>query len=393
MLRNSTLFFCLTGLLMLGLLSPAFCQTIMFDDFDYSGVDDPEFSTFNKWQVIDGQNGPPYGAQYSKDNIEFIQDPENANNSLVTLSTTVNGANQESTQARIETQGFEYFEGTYASRVYFTDTPNEYEDANIQTFYTIVSYLHAEDGSKYSELDFEYMASDKWGISPNNPVMYLTAWNRYIADPWQAWKRYSAYDESFEGWHTFIVSCTDGVNVNFWIDGSFMGSMATTDSDGTSVYPRSPMQVAFANWIWNHAVGNSTNDRKSTMKVDWVLFQKDTELTPTQVDDLVNGFRTEGIKRRNLEGESLKVTEPLSVNRESSSSEPSIYPNPANEQIWIQGIDEETKVTILDLTGKVVLEQQTQGKSIDVRGLPSGVYTITIQSKNRVSSTQFFKER
>lgn len=286
----------LNGLVVLG-------QVKMFDDFNYQSINDPALSSFNKWGIVNGTSGPPEGAYYSRDNITFKPDPNLAGNSLMTLSTTVDGQSKAITNSRIETSGFEYFEGTYASRVYVSDVPFDYQDANIQTFYTIVSHLLGNDGSVYSELDFEYMASDHWGISAKQPVMYLTSWNRYIPDPWQAWKRYFAYQESFQGWHDFVVSCTDGVNVKYWIDGEYMGAMATTDSDGTSVYPRSPMQVAFANWIWNFAVGPSQDDRTTTMEVDWVLFVKDQAVLTEQVLSMVGDYRSGGIIRENLNGD------------------------------------------------------------------------------------------
>lgn len=285
----------------------ATAQTIMFDDFNYADVNDAQISSFNKWSIVDGVNGPPTNAQYSKNNIKFIDDPNLAGNKLMTLSTTVNGQSKATTHSRIETQGYEYFEGTYAARVYFDETPYTYKDANIQTFYTIVSYVLGGDGSKYSELDFEYMAADKWGTSTDKQVMYMTAWNRYIADPWQAWKNYFTSTKSWVGWHTCIVSCTDKVNVKFWIDGQYFGQMSKTDNDGTSVYPRNPMQVAFANWIWNNVVGPSTTNRTTTMEVDWTLFYKDQERTPQQVDAQVASFRAQGIQRRNLAGQEYKV--------------------------------------------------------------------------------------
>lgn len=284
-------------------------QTIMFDDFTYSGVTDGQLSSFNKWNIINGTSGPPEGGQYRSDNITFITDPASVNNKLMTLSTTVNGQTKATTHARIETNGFEYFEGTYSARVYLSDVPFTYKDGNVQTFYTIVSSSLGTDGSKYSELDFEYMAADKWGISADNKVLYLTSWNRYIADPWQAWKRYFSYQQSYAGWHTFTVSCTDGVNVKFWIDNDYKGAMSTTDNDGSSVYPRSPMQVAFANWIWNNVVGTNTANRTTTMQVDWVLFSKNQEMTPQQVEAQVATYRSQGLQRRNLAGNTY-VTNP-----------------------------------------------------------------------------------
>jgi hypothetical protein len=296
-------------LLAMGLIPfAANAQTVMFDDFNYSGVNDAQLGAFNKWTIVDGVNGPPSNAMYSKNNITFINDPADASNKLMTLSTTVNGSTRATTHSRIETVGYEYFEGTYAARVYFSETPFQYKDANIQTFYTIVSYLLGGDGSRYSELDFEYMAADKWGTATDKQVMYMTSWNRYIAEPWQAWKNHFAQQKSFVGWHTCIVSCTNKVDVKFWLDGVYIGSMAQTDNDGSSVYPRSPMQVAFANWIWNNVIGSSTANRTTTMQVDWTLFGKDLELSPTEVNNRIAAFRAQGVQRRNLLGQEYRVT-------------------------------------------------------------------------------------
>ena len=299
---KNTLYCAFSSLLLFAIQSST-AQTIMFDDFNYESVNDAQLTSFNKWNVINGVSGPPEGGLYQRNNIQFKADPTNPSNKLMTLATTVNGQTKAITHSRIETQGYEYFEGTYAARVYFSETPFGYKDANIQTFYTIVGSNLSGDGSKYSELDFEYMAADKWGISENNQVMYLTSWNRYIADPWQAWKRYWSEKKSYAGWHTFVVSCTDGKNVNYYMDGQFITSMATTDNDGTSVYPRSMMQVAFANWVWNSVIGASTDSRSTTMEVDWVLFQKNTALTPAQVNTQVSTFRTQGVQRQNLAGQ------------------------------------------------------------------------------------------
>jgi hypothetical protein len=58
-----------------------FGQTIMFDDFSYSGTSDPQFSVFNKWNIVDGVSGPPEGGVYSRNNVGFVTDPSNpANN-------------------------------------------------------------------------------------------------------------------------------------------------------------------------------------------------------------------------------------------------------------------------------------------------------------------------
>jgi hypothetical protein len=290
----------------------AFGQVIMFDDFNYSSNTDPQLGAFNKWTIVDGVSGPPEGGVYSRNNVAFINDPANSANRLMTLNTTVNGQTKAVTHSRIETAGYEYFTGTYAARVYLSDVPFTYKDANIQTFFTIVSSSLAGDGSKYSELDIvEYMAADKWGIAPDQRVMYTTSYHKYIPEPWAAWKTYFANQGSYAGWHTFIASCTDGVNVKYWMDNTYLGAHSTTDGnnpDGRTdlpVYPRSNMMVAFANWVWNNVVGSSTTNRTTQMQADWVLYYRNQELSLAQVNNQVSTYRNQGLKRRNLAGQTF----------------------------------------------------------------------------------------
>ncbi|WKL49364.1 carbohydrate-binding protein [Flavobacterium pectinovorum] len=286
-------------------------QVIMFDDFNYSGNTDPQLASFNKWQIINGVSGPPEGATYSRNNVNFITDPNDASNKLMTLKTTVNGQSKAITHSRIESS-YEYFEGTYASRVYLSDEAFASKDANIQTFFTIVSSALAKDGSKYSELDIiEYMAADKWGVSPDNRVGYTTSYHKYIANPWTPWKTYSTQQKSLAGWHTFIATCTDGVNIRYYMDNTLIATHSVTDNEtqaGLSVYPRSTMQIAFANWIWNNVLGTGTGNRENTFMTDWVLYYKNTAVDLAQINTLVASYKAQGLKRRNLAGQTFYDT-------------------------------------------------------------------------------------
>ncbi len=63
----------------------SFAQTVMFDYFNYTNVADPQLPIFNKWEIVDGINGPPSNAVYSKNNIQFLDDPAQAGNRIMTL--------------------------------------------------------------------------------------------------------------------------------------------------------------------------------------------------------------------------------------------------------------------------------------------------------------------
>jgi len=370
-------------------------QTIMFDDFTYTGVNDPQLSTFNKWDIVDGQSGPPEGALYSKNNIAFVVDPNNASNKLMTLSTTVNGTTKATTHSRIESS-YEYFEGTYAARVYITDQANVTKDANIQTFFTIVPSSYAGDGTQYSELDIvEYMAADKWGVSPDNPVLYTTSYHKYIANPWQAWKTYFASKKSWAGWHTFIASCTDGVNVKYWIDDTYLGSQSVTDAEtqaGLSVYPRRNMQIAFANWIWNNVVGSSTANRTNTMQADWTLFYKSQELSLTQINTLVSGYRTQGLQRRNLAGQTY-ITASTNQAPNVSLTAPvnnATFTAPASIIISANATDADGTVSKVEFyNGTTLLNSDaTAPYSFAWTNVATGTYNITAKATDNLGATK-----
>jgi hypothetical protein len=54
----------------------------------------------------------------------------------------------------------------------------------------------------------------------------------------------------------------------------------------------------------------------------------------------------------------------------------SIYPNPADDFITIEGVSEKTEFAIIDLTGKVICEKLVKDSKIDVSDLGKGLYFI-----------------
>lgn len=57
----------------------------------------------------------------------------------------------------------------------------------------------------------------------------------------------------------------------------------------------------------------------------------------------------------------------------------SIYPNPANDFIYIQTESELDKIQIADLSGKVVMNQKVSNDSrINIANLPKGIYVVTL---------------
>jgi hypothetical protein len=70
-----------------------------------------------------------------------------------------------------------------------------------------------------------------------------------------------------------------------------------------------------------------------------------------------------------------------------------VYPNPANDYLYI-GIEKDVKAEIVDMNGRVVVSNisvsANSAKRIDVSGLTSGLYTIRVISDNYTSSKRVF---
>lgn len=82
------------------------------------------------------------------------------------------------------------------------------------------------------------------------------------------------------------------------------------------------------------------------------------------------------------------IASPSTSSIESSSKEVKVYPNPATDQLFIQG--EVSEVTLLDLYGQVVLE--TSSNQIDISTLPAGVYVLEAQTTAGIFSKRLIKK-
>ena len=120
-------------------------------------------------------------------------------------------------------------EGTYASRIRFTDTPASGNDGDHinETFFAI-SPLNGDLDPTYSELDFsEYLPNGGWGET--GPINYQTTWYTYRNDPWYADNVHSEQRRSHDGWHDLVVHRRAGTSATT----STASSWATTPASST----------------------------------------------------------------------------------------------------------------------------------------------------------------
>jgi len=74
----------------------------------------------------------------------------------------------------------------------------------------------------------------------------------------------------------------------------------------------------------------------------------------------------------------------------------SVYPNPAENSITLEGLDYVQSLQVVNLNGQVVLTQQLGGEvstaGIDISGLASGIYVVKLVGANTSSIVKFIKK-
>lgn len=251
-----------------------------FDDLHYSGSADSLLKA-RSWHIADGKSGPPAGAFYSAAQITFSADPQNPENRIMYLAAGTEGPEESWRLARIETDLL-FHEGIYAARVYFDNKLRKDRDGNLQAFYTI-NRLRFPDDSLYSECDMEYLPYDSWDQNGNTKSkLYLNTWESYREHPWRPELCSDTLQLSLQGWHLLLFQVHGGNCVRYYIDRSGVPlAEHCVNRRGATVYPESPMQIAFTNRMVSP--GKDGKYRESRMAVDWVYFSADTVLNADAV--------------------------------------------------------------------------------------------------------------
>jgi hypothetical protein len=255
----------------------------LFDDFHYSSSADSNL-TGHGWTPRSYQGGPGVpGANWSPNNISF---PSSGGDQVMQLTASTDGTAAGTKHAELYSTQKKFLDGTYASRIRFSDTPASGNDGDHinQTFFTI-SPLNGDLDPTYSELDIsEYLPNGGWGET--GPINYQTSWYTYRNDPWYADNVHSEERQSYDGWHTLVAQVANG-HMIYFIDGVQVG-----DHSG-KYYPRQTMTINWNLWFIDtatHSGGTSTYNEQ----VDWVLFAKNQVLSPAQIATQTSGYRTAG---------------------------------------------------------------------------------------------------
>jgi hypothetical protein len=119
------------------------------------------------------------------------------------------------------------------------------------------------------------------------------------------------------------------------------------------------------------ALANPTTAiRTATLKVSGAF--SGTELTPKTIMVTQNGM-------------------PLTEFPDIVNADIRIYPNPANNVLFIKGLTQNAVVTITDLNGKIAINTRILNDQIDISNITKGLYFIKIVDKSGVITRKFLK--
>ncbi len=261
-------------------------SAVMFDDFSYSSRNDPQL-TNDRWVLRTGGGGPGLdGVSWSPNNISF-QDRDGQR--VLKLDVTSSGQAANTVQAQITTADRKFREGTYGARVKFSDAPMYGPDGDhvVQAFFSITPLRYDYD-PEYGELDFEYLPNGGWAAPQ---AFYVTSWETYRPEPWDALKDYDMMTRSYAGWHDLVVTL-DATSAVYYIDGVEVGRHHAPN------LPKSDQTIDFNHWLINDGVLPTSQARGYEQLVDWVYFAEGETLSPSQVQSQVNTLRSTGVAFR-----------------------------------------------------------------------------------------------
>jgi DNA-binding NarL/FixJ family response regulator len=226
------------------------------------------------------------GARWLTSNVSF---PTVNGERVAQLAASTDGSAAGTTHSEMYQNRLRFFEGTYASRVRFTDAPDSGTDGDhVNETYFTISPLRYDRDPLYSELDFsEYLPNGGWGGSTAN---YQTSWYTYWNNPtWDGLRTSTAQNRSFNGWHD-IVTQVSGGHVKYYLDGQLTADH-TTDAQGNPVYPRTPMSINYNMWFIDTA-GHTSGNSVYTEQVDWTYYAGNEVVSPSDAVARAGPYRT-----------------------------------------------------------------------------------------------------
>ena len=163
------------------------------------------------------------------------------------------------------------------------------------------------------------------------------------------------------------------------------------DGHGTMILPSGN---TFSNVLRIKSVENSLADlgilgQVSVVRTVYVYYDLATSNFPIFIHSTLSASGTDITTVYSYEQAANEVTVGV---EENNLTKISIYPNPAKDLLNIANLQNVRSVEVMDLTGKVVIKQNENFKSIDINKLNPGVYFVKVNSGNSSVTRKFLKK-
>ncbi|MGF1426724.1 glycoside hydrolase family 16 protein [Kitasatospora sp. LaBMicrA B282] len=249
---------------------------VLFDDFHYTGANDPALAAHG-WQARTDGGGPGIKDTWSADGISFPAEQTAQGGQVLRLRAGTDGTKAGTRQAELFSSDSAVFDGTIAARVFLSDQPvsGPNGDHINESFYPISA---SDTSADYSELDYEYMPNGGWDVK--SPELDTTSW--YSTDDRVTRPQRGQH---LGGWHTMVITFMNG-KVTYAMDGKELFT------SGGKYVPREHMGVHFNAWFIDLPfAGQRTWD----MKVNWFYYQAGKAVPTAEVQKAVDGFYGLGV--------------------------------------------------------------------------------------------------
>src|SRR5919201_120180 len=263
---------------------------VFLDDFTYSGFSPALTFWQHGWKIRTEQGWPGMrAATWSPDDITFIKDSARPKNRLLRMTSTTDGTPAGTREAQV-CQQRKFREGTWATRMRFTDAPTAGPDGDeiVEGFYGISPLVAPLDPS-YSEMDWEYLPNGGWGYS--GPTLWTTTWETASLDPWIADNVTLPTSGPLAGWHTLVIQVANGT-VAYYLDG------AERVVHGGKYYPEVPMSLNYTAWFIDGGLLAPGTTRTYVQDIDWAFEAPGVVLDTQQVRAQIAAFRKARVKFR-----------------------------------------------------------------------------------------------
>ncbi|WP_063794001.1 cellulose binding domain-containing protein [Streptomyces graminilatus] len=249
---------------------------VLFDDFDYTGPDDPALAA-NGWTVRTGEGGPGIKDTWSKQGVSFPAGEDGRAGQALRLRAGTDGTARGTRQAEFHRTRPTFFTGTLVARVYLSDKPASGADGDhVNESLFAISPDHASP--RYSELDYEYMPNGGWGRY--GPLLDTTSWrNSERGD-----RVTSSHNQKLGGWHTMVITAVDG-KTTYSIDGQKLFT------SGSKHFPREAMTINFSTWFVDLPFKGA---RSWEMKADWMYYRAGKAVSAADAEKAAARFEAAG---------------------------------------------------------------------------------------------------